>query len=527
MEEWLSQLWLCHADTLEGHSRKKRQQLSRLLFSNTRVPPRIGRTTTPSQWVETMAGMKIRWGCVGMIIAYLGQFVLNTKESDLFFRGFGVDRETLLNQIYDGTELCLSFCRECNAIDDMFVWLLQEAHILASEIKGICHYESYRIVGELVGASIAMGLHEKIETDARTPFFLAELRKRFRATVYMDEINRAAFLGRPPRLSYRHWNLDPPLDLADPLVLAVPEQLAFTEAGLDPSWNSWNNTPEGTRYFSLLSSQLDLAMRREEIMDLALGRYGREEMVCRADVIQQKIDELIASLPESTTSSGTKQVTAISAKKLDTLFDEMIYQSCHTSKLLLQRVLIRRAGIGPAGLVQAAQTTLRMFVTARQYQDLKPAVAAQYMNFFALHGVRSAVILAIEFLKQEQLPVYPTEPLLPRSRTIQDLSVLVAKFSSFDPTLGLAPLYTQGREVISRILDKILSPPLPATENQPSNAPGQEPNGGFKDTTGGKFIPNTFPGMDEFALDFDIPYFGSDRELGEWLENMSWEQPTS
>ncbi len=98
------------------------------------------------------------------------------------------------------------------------------------------------------------------------------------------------------------------------------------------------------------------------------------------------------------------------------------------------------------------------------------------------HGLRSAAIIAVELLKQEQAAQATAQdgktttpgppPLLPRSQTIQDLSVFAARLGAVDPTDGSFSICDEGRTVITRILDKILSPPPPpARQATPPSQP--------------------------------------------------------
>lgn len=141
---------------------------------------------------------------------------------------------------------------------------------------------------------------------------------------------------------------------------------------------------------------------------------------------------------------------------MDLHFRNVFRQGPQANSLLLHRVLMRKAGAGPAALIRTAQAILGDVM--RLYKRIEVSAAASFIYFLAVHGLRSAAILAMELLKQEQLPVFPKEPLLPRSKTIQDLSVFITKLSDMDPTFGDIDLCEKGRKVISRILDKILSP---------------------------------------------------------------------
>lgn len=106
-------------------------------------------------------------------------------------------------------------------------------------------------------------------------------------------------------------------------------------------------------------------------------------------------------------------------------------------------------------------------------------------------------MLAIELLKQQQSRQY-TADILPRSETIQDLSVFISALASVGPGEGNFSVCNQGRKALKRVLDQILSPPLPpvASSEQP-------------------------PPFDEMSLYFPT---GNDADFLQWLENVEWDK---
>lgn len=85
---------------------------------------------------------------------------------------------------------------------------------------------------------------------------------------------------------------------------------------------------------------------------------------------------------------------------------------------------------------------------------LEPDVAFVLM----FHGLRSAATIAVELLKQERRLSCPGEVLLPRSRTIQDLSVFTARLGAVDASHEAFGTCEQGRKMLAAVLDRILSP---------------------------------------------------------------------
>lgn len=125
----------------------------------------------------------------------------------------------------------------------------------------------------------------------------------------------------------------------------------------------------------------------------------------------------------------------------------------------------------------------------------------------AVHGIRSAAILAVELLKQERFPETANPDALPRSQTIQNLSVFVSCLASIDPSDGTFATCEQGRKVFKRVLDKILSP---STASKPVVS-SAEP-----------FLQVPLPPVN---FDFGLqPTLSGDADLLQWLDNMEWDR---
>jgi hypothetical protein len=528
---WLSQLWLVHGDTLSSQNPEKIRQLCEQLCRNTATPLAFDGTTTASEWVYSATGIHIRWATLAMIANYVATYIIVSKPSDPFFDEFNVERSSLLAQMAGAADECLSFCREFDALDDVFLWALLESYSVTASTKGESGYATYRIGAELNSALVSLGLHQVIRADDRVPLFLAELRKRLRAMVFTAEIGMAAHLGRPPRLSYRFMSLDPPLDLLESELFGEhPQGLADAIA---KQLDEHGYRRDGKiSYVSWLRPWIKLMMRREEILELAMGNSTPEEIRQKADAIQQKTEEHWATLPpymsnlrDSDFVIGTQNVT-------DMHFQNLFRQGPQGNVLLMQRVLMRKAGASPTELIRAAQGVLSHFMRTYKRIDASAAASSNIVNFMVVPVMRSAAILATELLKQEQYPSYPKNPLLPRSKTIQDLSVLTAKLADMDPGFAYKENTEQGRKVISRILDKILSPPTPAvTEQQCHSSHSQteqlDMNTFANDLSQNIYVPESFPIMNGFSFS-NAPIFGPDHDFMQWLESMDtqdWEQP--
>ncbi|KAI2787074.1 hypothetical protein POX_f07431 [Penicillium oxalicum] len=518
VRQWLSQLWFAHGEILLSQNPEQIRQLCRLLCENTATPQVFDGCTTARQWISSATGKHIRWGVIAMIANYLGTYAMVTNSSDPFFQEFNVDRKSLLDHIVEVSDVCIGFCREIGALDDAYIWALFEHYNITKYTKGEACYTPYCFGAEVNSAFVAMGLHQEIKADSQVPFFLAELRKRLRAMIYTAEISIATFLGRPPRLSHRYINLEPPLDLTDSQLFSEDqEELSVSIAQLDEQ--GYNRDGE-ISHVSWIRSSINFMARREDILELSLGNLTPDEVLQNADIIQRKTEEHWGALPQVMLNLRDG-ICGLENQRVNELhFQNVFRQGPQANSLLLHRVLMRKAGMGPAGLINMARTILSDVMGL--YKRVEMSAATSFIYFLAVHGLRSAVILAIELLKQEQLPVYPNEPLLPRSRTIQDLCIFTTQLSDLDPMFGDRELCEKGRKLISRILDKILSPLNTADRlGQISSAPRQQPG---TNTFTNNTVHNAYrlDGYLTDGLNYDLsaPVLGPDHAFRLWLENV-------
>lgn len=183
--------------------------------------------------------------------------------------------------------------------------------------------------------------------------------------------------------------------------------------------------------------------------------------MARAKTIQEKTETHVASLPVWLRRLYTEPLELMERRNLKPL-QFMQIGSLRTGsqaiEILLQRVLIRKTGASSERLTLAARRVFRDVLQITSRHDFASWFQASYSSYLYGHGLRSAAIVAVELLKQEMLPVYPENPLLPRSETIQDLAIFAARLATVDPSHASSNLCEQGNRVISKILDRILSP---------------------------------------------------------------------
>ncbi|KAI1099833.1 hypothetical protein F4804DRAFT_68203 [Jackrogersella minutella] len=534
MKEWLWGLWPHHGDVLREQNPEKIHRLCGLVWRNTQTPLTFNKSTTAAQWARSATGPNLRWEVIGLIAAIAGQCASTPEPLNRYSKTHKFTQPSFPRQMSEISEACLSFCRDCDALGDMFTWLLMENFCLTAKIKGETGHASYTQCGEIVAAVVAMGLHQGVKAEDKLPFFLSEMRKRLFAQTYSADIGISTFLGRPPRISHRYCKFQSPLDLTVSQLVLEGDELALALASLDD--NGFNTTGRIHRVTWMKTWQ-GFSPQREDILDLALAPYTREEILLRAESIQNKSDRHMEGLPSFIRDIRDGPMETEGKTPTEIMFMIVIRQAFRSNDLLLQRVLIRKAGESSERLIHIARSILKDILLMSQRHDLGMLFQTDIASLLAVQGLRSAGVIAVELLKQEQLPVYPKEPLLPRSQTIQDLAIFAARLGAIDPSDGSYSICDQGRKVITHILDKILSPPNKSLQaSSDSFAPQnhhQEPVPANFDIPANEAVQSygwNVPGvMDSTMADLNFgmeaPFLGPDNDFMQWLENMDWERP--
>ncbi|KAI1445062.1 hypothetical protein F5Y02DRAFT_408603 [Annulohypoxylon stygium] len=536
MKEWLWGLWPHHGDVLRDQNPDKIRRLCGLVWRNSQTPLTFNKNTTATQWARSATGPGLRWEVIGLIAAIAGQCASTPEPIDKDSKTPKFTQSSFPRQMSEIAEACLSFCRDCDSLGDLFAWLLMENFCLTGRLKGETSHASYTQCGEIVAAAVAMGLHQGVKEEDGLPFFLSELRKRLFSQTYSAEIGISTFLGRPPRLSHRYCKFQAPLDLTAPQLVLEGDELAVALATLDDNgYNTAGKIYRGT----WIKIWQGFSPKREDILDLALAQYTPEEILIRAESIERRCGQHMEALPPFVQKIRDGPIEYEGKTPTEIMFMIVIRQAFRSNDLLLQRVLIRKAGASSEKLINIARSILKDILLMSQRHDLGMLFQTDIASLLAVQGLRSAGVIAVELLKQEQLPVYPKDPLLPRSQTIQDLAIFAARLGAIDPSDGSFSICDQGRKVITHILDKILSPPNTVDRFQVSNtAPTHQDqvhqpiqsNFEISTTEATQGYSWQVPGvMDSTMADLNFgmeaPFLGPDNDFMQWLENMDWERP--
>ncbi|KAF2732346.1 hypothetical protein EJ04DRAFT_470224 [Polyplosphaeria fusca] len=505
LEIWTQGLWSTWHKTLDTQKQDAMAHMSSVVWANTVTPLQglLKRSTTPGEFFPRTTGKGLRWEVVGIIFSLVGMLAQSLQDGDPIFCTHDqppIDRSALALRMNQAAECCLEFCNDFDILNDLYLWFLYEYTVLCCSLHSKGSYTNWQKASYLCGALMAFGLHEEIKVDDNTPFFMAELRKRVFICSYENDKYTSAFVGRPPRLVRQYCRIQLPLDLSDAQLMSDGTDLDNAVGSLDgQGWNQDGHVGRSTFARIFASNALVL----EEILEISLGDLPSEEIVRRAVDIESRIIRLWENYP-SFLRIDPNNSWDIRKAPVESLFLIYIRLGDLGHHFLLQRTLIKKAGADSGKLLAVSREILTAILVLINNRDSMREFQMDFYQLLSMYGIPSGAVIGVELLHQEQeTSALPLVNPLPRSDTVQDLSVLVACLGSIRPDSGGYAICERGRKFLKCILDKVLDPSH-SVVRLGSNAGVEE----VADTT------------------FTNPLFqpGNDGEFMRWLENMEWEQ---
>lgn len=122
-------------------------------------------------------------------------------------------------------------------------------------------------LGELATDIFEFGAHR--ESTTSLPPFILESRRRLFAAAYQLDKSIATFLGRPPRISWRHSDCLLPLDISDGVLAGHPDIVEAAQISLDA--NGWSII-KVYQQASWIRLRFIISTFREEIPELSLQK---------------------------------------------------------------------------------------------------------------------------------------------------------------------------------------------------------------------------------------------------------------
>ncbi|KAF2224027.1 hypothetical protein BDZ85DRAFT_96216 [Elsinoe ampelina] len=513
---WINGIVEAFGDLLANHqSLHELYPLSELVWRNTEKTPPVDGNTTAREWAMLHTGHNLRWDTIGIILSGVSLVSLDLSDWDPALseiHSVAKDRRDFTERIQEAMESTLEFCRDCESITDLYLCVLFESVLVIESMKGDTHFQAWARIGEVINTCIHLGLHQEKRQDEHTPFLVNETRIRMFDMLYGHDKSLSTFLGRPPRLSHRYCVLQLPLDLSDEELFMDGEELQQVIARLDNGWNTQGRLHRSTwRRVWAAHAQL-----REDILEVALGT-NVQDLLQRGQAIREKIRLVNEQMPDFIKMDVVQALAHCQTQNHPLIAqwdrDRVPWNTLHLlsikcgmlhTSLLLEKALINRLKTDDNRvLLTHARELLKYVLAGAAKRDFLRDLQIDLTYLIAFHGIPSAGILAVEMLKQENTRQYTPE-ILPRSETIQDLSVFISALSAVEPNIGgNYAICHKARKLLKKVLDKILSPgPQQAAVTNPS------PENPYEDP----------------SLHFNFPSAVTDAELMTWLENIEWER---
>lgn len=147
-------------------------------------------------------------------------------------------------------------------------------------------------LGELATGILEFGLHRESQQPGAVPLYLLESRRRLFAAAYQLDKSITTFLGRPPRISWRHSDSRLPLDISDEALVADPPTSILGEGLLHDNGWSIHTTFQRSSWIRL---RFIISTFREEILEVSLQHPSQE----RVDQLQWVFISFIPAKPHS------------------------------------------------------------------------------------------------------------------------------------------------------------------------------------------------------------------------------------
>lgn len=454
-------IWSFWGKTLREQNPKDLRRMSERIWQNTLKPVSrlLDRHTSPRVFCAAVTGENLRWEIVGIVVTLVALLCQSLSDADPIFCAKDApleDRAALILRTHNASEICIGFCEDFAIVNDLYLWFLYENASLYCSLRSRGSFENWKRSGILATAMIFFNLHQEIKVDDNTPFFMSELRKRLFVCAYENDKYSAIYNGRPPRLTRSYCLLQSPLDLTDDQLMSEGPELEIAMQSLDDEgWNSGARVQRST--FARLF--IPNSLLAEEILEVSMGNLPQEEVIRRAADIERRAIELQASLPEFLRVDD-RPFLDMKRQPIELLYMAYIRLDSLNHHFLLQRILIKKIGADNSKLLSIAQEMFSFVILLVNNLHLLRDFQLDIIQLMTMDGIPSASILAMELLHQEQNPTSASalaNP-LPRSSTIQDLSVFVAALGTVKPFTNGSNSCIRGRKFLKKILDTILDP---------------------------------------------------------------------
>ncbi|GKZ27568.1 hypothetical protein AbraIFM66951_005443 [Aspergillus brasiliensis] len=432
----------------------ERRLSSASIIKNTAEQFVVQHTEDAADLHQSYTGTRLRLEIIGVVCAIAGRASAFGLGRDIS-RDLATDwesRSRLPKKLLAISDITLQVCRLLTPVNDLTIWALHENLLLSSLIHGDSSSATWHRLGDLSTSIFELGLHRSATGDL--PLCVKETRRRVFAAAYQLDKSIATFLGRPPRISWRHSDCNLPLDLSDDILTAGTGDLQRAISDLDDK--GWDTRPQ-KRYqrSSWIRLRFLISTFREEILELALQEVTPETAEQLRDISDRchRAWETIPSHMRYSPNCWKKRLPISVCLMLS-----LVYLSYLYNDLLIFRLLERYDSTARGSLVHVSATILST-VLALGAQKAQPVdIQRDFLATVLLYGFPSASELA-RALHEQARTGQPTLYRGSRSTFIRDLSVFVSHLE----TMALfstehSTILVRASQHYLKILDEVLDP---------------------------------------------------------------------
>ncbi|KAI9038829.1 fungal specific transcription factor domain-containing protein [Aspergillus affinis] len=435
------------------------------ILANTAQPFQIPPMVEANEFYELFTGSRLRLEIVGVIYAIAGRTSMFSLARDrLPSTNWLVVREKFARRMMVASDIILQICRILTPVNDLTIWLMYENLLLSSVVHGDSSSGKWHRLGDLSSHMFELGIHRDPQQLSDLPVFILESRRRIFAAAYQLDKSVATFLGRPPRISWRHSDCSLPLDLADDSLVGGPSEFELASTSIDSKgWNVQNVIQRA----SWIRVRFLISTFREEILELSLQGPTRE-MADQLRDISFRCHQAWNSLPSHLQYNPNCWDSVFSIDIC--LMLSVCYLAYLYNDFLIQRLLVQQDPEAQTSLLDVSSTILSTVLSFGIQREHVIDIQRDFIWTVLLYGFPSAGVLtkALQNQARTGLPIPYSGS---RSRLIRDLSVFISHLETMArPGIANHELFARASRVMSSIIDDILE----AREIVPSNAPDPE-----------------------------------------------------
>ncbi|KAF7588523.1 hypothetical protein BBP40_005550 [Aspergillus hancockii] len=429
-----------------------------LVLRNTKQMFQVPHTITGRQFHELFTGSNLRLEILAIFYSIAGRISLFGLAHDRFPKHSGIAaRERFARQMLAVSDAILQICKLLTPVNDLTIWMLYEILLLSKVAHGDSSSAKWRRLGELSTHLFELGLHRDPQQPNALPMFLVESRRRLFAAAYHLDKSIATFLGRPPRISFRHSDCRLPLDINDN---ALEGDLAELEVALQSLDSEGWNTQGVIQRASLLRQRFLISTFREEILEVSLLTQNQETANKLRD-ISLRCHQTWDSCPERLRYSSEYRDDNIPTPIRLMLI--VLYLAYLYNDFLIQRLLVQQNPEAQSSLLEVSSTilaTVLAFCALREDMiDLRP----DFVWTSLLYGFPSAGVL-VKALQNQVRTGRPIPYRGSRSVLIRHLSVFISHLESMSrPDVVNYGLFQRASKIFSNIIDEVLEPRVSVT----------------------------------------------------------------